>query len=321
MKICVAWDWSNEPMQIWGWMDGIAKMIFELGKKAEVKVYTQMTGIDKETVVHSPYFPVYTYKDYEQMQLAIEADKPDIVLFWSDFTRPAIPYLTERFPSAVLFAGGEPILQNTSRFQKIFVESASYKERLEVAGYPVEQAFGTNTELFKPKEQPKMFDVFFPACFAAWKRHELFAESVKGMRALACGWFQPHEPWCYEACQKAGVLTIPHVTSHLLPDLYNASKLVLITSEASGGSQRSVLEAMACNIPCIVMSDSDKTSEYMRLAGYEHMICEPNPQAIKDKINQVKDCIVDTRTWIMQNYSEYIYADKVYKGLCQVLGL
>ena len=303
-------------------MDGIAAMIRELGKKAEVKVYTQMTGVQRETVVQNPYFLVYTYKDYEQMQFSVEADSPDVVLFWSDFTRPAIPYLTQRFPCGVLFAGGEPILENTHKFKVIFTESAVYTERLKVAGLNAVQAFGTNTELFKPKSQPKLFDVFFPACFAAWKRHDLFAESVKGMRALACGWFQEHEPWCYEACQKAGVLTIPHVPSHLLPDLYNASKCVLITSDSTGGSQRSVLEAMACNVPCIVMSDSDKTSEYIRAAGADVLISEPNPQAIREKVSIVTSFTegnLDTRNWIIKNYSEYTYAQKVYDNLCQLV--
>lgn len=319
MRIAVAWDWQNEPMQLYGWQDGIAKMIFELGKKAEVKVYTQVYRIEKETVFNNGLFDIFAYKDYTQMQEQIDSDKPDVVLFWADQTRPAITYLTERYPSGILFAGGEPILENTSRFGVIFTESAVYTERLQVAGFNVVQAFGTNTELFRPKQQPKIFDALFPACFADWKRHGLFAEAVKGMKAMACGWFQAHEPWCYEACQKAGVLTLPNVTSNLLPDFYNSSKVILITSDSSGGSQRTVLEAMSCNVPCIVMSDSDKTSEYMREAGYEWLICAPDAQSIRNKMKEIEGKAVNTRDWILQNYSEFTYADKVYKGLCQLL--
>jgi glycosyltransferase involved in cell wall biosynthesis len=324
MKIAVVWDWVNEPLQITGWQDGIFAMIRELRRKADVRIFTQMTGITKETEVLTPSFPVSTFPGWEDMCASVESWGPDTVLFWADFTRPAIQRLTEQFPSAILFAGGEPILQNTSRFKKIFVESAVYKERLEVAGFPVEQAFGTNTELFAPKSQPKMFDVFFPACFAAWKRHDLFASSVKGMRALACGWFQEHEPWCYKACQEAGVMTIPHVPAHLLPDFYNASRCVLITSDSTGGSQRSVLEAMACNIPCIVMEDSDKTSEYIRQAGLEILISAPDQASIQKTMSNVLSLnpshpVFRSRDFIMEHYSEYIYANKVYSALCQLV--
>lgn len=318
MKVAFVWDWYNELSYLIGWKDGLAAALQIMKSECELKIYTQIPRIKGEMIVPHDYFDIYGYSDWQSMQDQVIRDNPDVVLFWADMTRPAIGELARRFPAAICFAGGDPMLSNVHLFKKIFVENADYCERLMIADKNVEIAFGANTGLFQPKSQPKVFDAFFPACFADWKRHGLYADAVKNMKAMACGWFQEHEPWCYEACQKNGVFTTQHVPSYLLVDFYNASKTVIITSADNGGSQRSVLEAMACNIPVIVMNDSNKTSEYVIKAGYSELVCEPDALSIQNKVLDYKDKVVNTRQWVIDNYSEHVYARKLLNGLKEI---
>jgi glycosyltransferase involved in cell wall biosynthesis len=322
MKVAFVWDWENELSYLLSWKDGFAAMLKVLGTECELKIYTQIPKIKSEMVVPHDYFNIYGYPDWKVMQDKVIEDQPDVVLFWADLTRPAIDELARRFPAAVCFAGGDPLFQGKAHlFKKIFVENEDYLERLSLIGSNVEIAFGTNTELFQPKKQPKVFDALFPACFADWKRHNLYADAVKNMKAMACGWFQDHEPWCYEVCQANNVFTTQHMPSNLLVDFINGSKTIVITSGDNGGSQRSVLEALACNVPVIVMSDSFKTSEYVIKAGFPEFVCEPDPSAIQHKIFELKDSVVNTRKWVVDNYSEHTFARKVLKGLKEICGL
>lgn len=318
MRVALIWDWPNPLSYLMGWKDGLAAALKIMKTECDLKIYTQIPRIKGEMIVPHDYFDIYGYPDWQTMQEKVVEDNPDVVLFWADMTRPAINDLARRFPAAICFAGGDPMLSNIHLFKKIFVESADYLERLQAAGKNVEIAFGANTELFQPKQQPKVFDAFFPACFADWKRHSLYADAVKNMKAMACGWFQEHEPWCYEVCQKNGVFTTQHVPSYLLVDFFNASKTIVITSADYGGSQRSVLEALACNIPVIVMSDSNKTSEYVIKAGYPELVCEPDSFTIQNKIFELKDKVMDSRKWVIDNYSEYVYARKLLNGLKEI---
>ena len=99
--------------------------------------------------------------------------------------------------------------------------------------------------------------------------------------------------------------------------LYNMAKTVLVTSQDNGGSQRTVLEAMACNIPVIAMADSTMTTEYVRECGQGEIV-EPNVPDIQKAVERLKDTKVTTRDWILENYSEYQYADKVRDGILSI---
>jgi len=239
---------------------------------------------------------------------------PDAYLLFADFSRPISQQIKDTGrPFAQAYTGGR--FTDYARLPDIvFTESKSYIPWMESIGVMrVVQAFGTNTELFKPYPEPKMFDAFFPATGAAWKRHELFAEAM-GPRGLVCGWWQPHEPQCLEVCQKNGCAVLHHQMAESVAFLYSMARTVLITSSDVGGSQRSVLEAMSCNVPVIVMDDSTMTTEYIRECG-EGAIIPPDVQQIRHMVDEWMDRKVNTREWIMKNYSEFVYADKLKEGI------
>jgi len=306
MRIAICHDWPVHYEQEYTWRDGLAAAIRELAKRHEVKFWVE----GKKSLIEHPYFPIHVSQNIRD---EVKAYKPDVILMWGDLTRPnAEPLSTLGRPMALCFAGGAASGPTLPHFDHIFVESQVYFDRFSAAGRSVSRAFGTNTELFTPMDSHKHFDAIFPATFAAWKRHNIYAEAVRGLPACAVGYMIPnHEEFCWKACEAAQVLTLPHVSAETLHRLMGASKTCVITSHETGGSQRTVLEALSMNLPVIVMEDSDKTSEYVRQAG--GYIVPPKPDLIREAILNAEP--QTTRQWVLDNYSEYKYAADLETGL------
>lgn len=315
MRIAVVHDWPIHFEQEYTWRDGLCAAIKELGKRHEIKFWVE--GKENAVIPH-PYFPIYVSSN---IPAEVQQFNPDVILSWGDTTRPNAAPLSELGkPHALCFAGGAPFGPTAQYYDHFFVESAVYFDEFKAKGASVSRAFGTNTELFQPEpRQNKQFDSIFPATFASWKRHNLFSNAVAGLRACAVGYMQPgdHEDYCYKDCLARGVLTLPHVSAEVLRYLYAASKTCVITSTAQGGSQRTVLEAMAMNVPVIVTKDSDKTTEYVREGG--GAIVQPNPAAIYAAILDWRDKQLNTRDYILSKWSEFKYADALEAGLQSLL--
>lgn len=313
-KIAIIHDWDVVWEQEYTWRDGLCAAVKELSKRHDVKFF--VAGPDN--IIPHPYFPIYVSSNIKK---DVEEFKPDVILMWGDCTRPnAEPLSQLGIPMALCFAGGNPMGHTARYFDHFFVESAVYYDEFKSKGFSVSTAFGTNTEIFKPiPDQTKSFDAIFPATFCTWKRHPLFAEAVTGLKSCSVGWMYPvQENFCWKACEKAGSLVLPHVSAETLARLYASSKTCVITSRSDGGSQRTVLEAMAMNIPVICCSDSNKTSEYVRECG-QGAVVEPKAEAIRLAIEEWKDKKVNTRDYIMEKWSEYVYADNLEAGLLKLL--
>lgn len=307
MKILFLWDWEPEYSQATMWEDGLAAALKELIDRGhEVKLFTASS---EPTIIKHPYFDIHVSEDMKREALEYA---PDTILYWGDMTRPNAPILAETgIPMAICFAGGEPISYNTDLFSHIFVESQVYEDIYKNKGYSVSRAFGTNTTLFKPVEQNKVFDTIFPATFAAWKRHELYAYSTAGLVSLAAGYmYEDHETECWQKCIDMGVVVLPSTPQKVLHRLYAASRLCAVPSQSNGGSQRTVLEAMAMNMPTVV-TDSDKFD----FAEGKVFVAEPTVQSFGSMIRMALDSEVNTRDYIVEYWSEFSYADSLERGL------
>jgi glycosyltransferase involved in cell wall biosynthesis len=316
MKISFIWDWPSYDPQTFTWQDGLAAAIKILTEKHDVQILTcSMNG--KDYTLYHPYFPIQVSTDIKR---DVALFKPDVILCWGDCTRPNAHPLSElNIPMALCFAGGQVDGPTYGYFDHFFVESQSYKDRFEVLGKSVSTAFGTNTDLFKPiPEQHKLFDVCNFSTYAGWKRHHLYAEATKGLTSVTAGYIIAQEDPIIGWVQKTGSLALPHTDAQVLRHLYAASKSCCLTSFSTGGSQRSVLEAMAMNIPLVVMKDSDKTSEYVYEGG-EGLVVDPEPEKIRQAILQLRDTEVNTREFILNKWSEYKYAQALEDGLCKLV--
>lgn len=315
MKIAFLLDWEPPISQIDGYADGIIAALGELQKRGhQLQFFT--VGRDMEVphpLVGSVIFtsdPVRSIAEYN----------PEVILHHADTTRPNAEPLFRMLgkPMALCFAGGNPLAGTEVYFDHIFVESQVYKDTYNKAGYDnVSIAFGTNTDLFRPIEQTKAFDTIFPGTFALWKRHDLYAAATRGLRSLAVGYmYEDHEQECWQVCLDNGITVLPHVTAPALHRLYAAAKVVVIPSESYGGSQRTVLEAMAMNMP-LVVCDSDK---FDYSVGYAR-VADRTPEDIRAKIElALQDTQRDNgRDYVVKNWSHITYADELERGLEEIL--
>lgn len=312
-KLCVVNDWYDKKSAVFFNQDGFLKALGILANEWEVVFFKKHD--ESFTFPHPCGFDLRFQPNVHD---AVMAWKPDAILFFSDFSRPILKEFGGcGIPMAQAYTGGE--FRDYERVANIvFVESEVYFKRFRDRGLNVKRAFGVNTELFKPMpDQPKIFDAVFPATMAAWKRHDLFAEAL-GSRGLACGFWQPHEPQVIENLQKHKTAILHHQNAESVALIYNMGKTCVITSRSDGGSQRAVLEAMACNTPIIVMNDSEKTSEYVLACGTGAVV-EPNPDHIRRAVDEWKDKTVNTRDWVLENYSEWVYAKQMKEGIESIL--
>ncbi len=318
MRIAFIHDWEPDYFQELTWRDGLSRAVQLLGERHQLKFYTLGK---EETVLPHPFFNVNVMPSSERLVEDVKAFFPDVILHWADMTRPNAKTLFEvGKPQAICYAGGNAKAGSEVFFEHVFVESQVYKDAFERMGVSTSTAFGTNTELFRPiPDMPKHFDVFFPATYCEWKRHKLLTDATDGLKVATAGFmYEVQERHCYEYPRSKGVLTLPHIDANTLRWMYAASKCVVIPSRADGGSQRTVLEAMAMNIPLVVTEDSDKTSEYLIDAGLAEYVVPPDKQSIREAVEKILGGAPypETRPYIMEKWSEYVYADNIEKGLC-----
>lgn len=243
---------------------------------------------------------------------------PDVLLFWGAFVEKVTKEVIKLpYKKLCCFAGGRIDEDNSKGWDLIFVESEINEQELTKLGRPWMRAFGINEELYVPIPLAKKWDAIIYGTFAGWKRHDLF--SCMRERGLAIGIKQEHEKWCYEMCEEYGVTVMDEQPREEVVKYINMSRTALNTAEYWGGGQRMTLEAMACNVPPIVMSDSPKNIEYVKESGYG-IVCDPNPVDILAAVEEAKKITKHTgREYIMSKYTSRHYANQLKLGIESVL--
>lgn len=298
-KLAFVWDFAVTKQELFTWADGLNAALNILQEKYNYEVY------------------VISSDNKASIEEQLRAIKPDVILGWGSLDRPSFASLREyKVPTALCFAGGPTTHPFSSSFDIVFVENDVYKNAFVRQGVNVKVAFGTNSQLFVPIQLKEHYRAFYPAAFALWKRHELFAKAV-GKEGIACGKFIEKERSCIDVCVENGVTVLPQLPYQVLPYLYNQSKYTLITASSAGGSQRAVLESMSCEKIPIVMSDSEKCCEYVKDSGYG-VIVEPKVEAIKEALAKEYKFDNTGRSYILSKYSAEIYAKQIHEGLISI---
>lgn len=266
------------------------------------------------------------YFDTDQLDKLKEFN-PDVVLFWeapcslrgkdAHFYRNVmeLPY-----KKALLFAGGPVERETCTGFDLYFVESAINEREFEQLGLPWKRAFGVNTQIFKPDPYQKVYDGVLQATWAGWKRHELLGEAL-GDKALCVGRLQEHDRHGYNVCVEKGVKILPEMSAKVVAMLINKSHTVVNPSSYWGGGQRCSVEALACGVPVVVMSDSPKNREFVEESGFG-LVVDPNPVAIREAVEQLKSSPLDPRigyNYIHSKFTERHYADAIMEGVRSII--
>lgn len=297
MKISFIWINGTKPRETGQWNDGLAAAMKLIEKKHEVIYHDQ----------HST-----TWEDC------------DVILFWeapctakgehADFYN-AIRRSTVK--KILLFAGGPIDYLDAVGFDLYLVESELNEKEFEALELPWLRAFGVNTQIMKPQSCEKLYDGFMQATFAEWKRHSLFAQTL-GDKGCVAGRLQANDRQGYYDCQAHNVAIFEEQPAEKIAELINQSHVVVNTASYWGGGQRCTLEAMACGVPVVVMSDSPKNSEYVIESG-AGLVCEPTPDAIRAAITTIRENYSDFADkgvgYVAHKWSEHIYANNILKGI------
>lgn len=264
---------------------------------------------------------IHTVQMFEPEETeAIMAFQPDVVLYWAASTEQTMPLVTALpFKKAMLFGGGPVEPHIMDGFDMYFVESEINEKEFSELGYPWRRAFGINERLFFPDPKAKkIYNGSLIATFALWKRHHLFAEAV-GARGIAVGMMQDHEPECHMVCRQYGVQVVGESPKEYVNQVINSSHSVINTAGFWGGGQRLTLEAMACNVPPIVMDDSPKNCEYVQESGFGYIV-PPNPLAIREAIDRAKtEKPTGGRAYIESKWTSQHYATALLSGIQEIL--
>lgn len=299
MRIAFVWQGIRDPKIVHGWQDGLRLAVEKISQGFDVKFYEP-----SEDIV------------------------ADIILYWEapiTIQHPinGVYYNKVRFNDGkkiLLFAGGQIKKEWVDGFDLLLVESKINEQECENLGIPYLHAFGINDRDFRPIKQEKVYDGMLHGTCATYKRQWLIGEAL-GEKGMVCGRYQEHDAEPFDRCKKYGCKVMPEMLPDILVYEINSSHTLIQTSDMWGGGQRATLEAMACGIPPIVMSDSPKNMQFVEDSGFG-LVVEPTAEAIKRGVQQLKDnppSIDKGIDYVNRNYTSEIYKNQILKAINKVL--
>lgn len=295
MKLAFIKDWHDDPAHLAGNKDGMVAAWELLAKRHDVRTVSHHTGM-------------------------CDLSDRDALIFWGSLDRPwhnAVWYVN--IPQLLCFAGGPLDHPNLAKFDHILVESQVYEDGFRARSKSVSRAFGTNTAVFRPElRTPKVIDAIYPASFCFHKNQEVFARAL-GPRGLCVG--EHNELSIVGACLKAGTPVLRKVSSAGLCDLFNMARTTVIPCGPNGGSQRTVLESMACGVPVVLADDNDKCREFIEESGFG-LLVPPIPEAIREGVETLISRKLDPQVgveYIRSKWTEQHYANAIEEAIKRCL--
>ena len=141
-----------------------------------------------------------------------------------------------------------------------------------------------------------------------------------GDRCLVVGREQPEDIWPFQRSKELGATVMGQQPFTEVARLINQSYTLCQTSEFWGGGQRATLEAMACGVPPIVMTDSPKNREYVEEAQFGKVV-EPSAPQIKLAVEELKNNPPDPMigvNYIKSKWTAKHYADKLKQAIWSI---
>lgn len=265
MKIAFIWYWDQAPSTYDNWRDGLRSAMELIGKEHTVSWF-----IGK----------VYPEEDF------------DAILFWDDSNSAFFEKLDNFKGKKGLFLTTDPQnFDNLRKLDVVYCESEPVFDAVRAQGIHAVKAFGTDTDFFTPGNGIKNIEYFYPATFSPWKRQSEIAPL--GNKLLCVGTVQPDGTQELAECLKMGVkVEEGYFPVEKIRDYYQRSEKVLIP--AVHGSERTVLEAMACGIKPEVKKTNVRTYSY---------------------IQELEESGLTPREFVVKNYSHTKYAEDILRRL------
>lgn len=272
LKIAFCWYFDKAQMVFPNWRDGLRAAMELIDKKHEV--------------------------DWIIGQQVPE-DKYDFILFWDDSNSRLFKELANhKCRKGICLTTDPHNIDNLRTIDVVYCESQPIFDAVRRQGIRAIKAFGTDTDFFIPDHNvSKDIKYFYPATFSPWKRQSEIAKYGKDL--LCVGTVQPDGVEELRACVDAGVkVETGYFPVEVILDYYQRSQNVIIP--AVHGSERTVLEAMSCNILPIVTNPeiNKRTASYIE----EYVAWRGNTKKTP-------------REFVYENYSHVTYAKQLLKGI------
>lgn len=317
LKIAFLHDWDVSPDEQFEYVDGLRRALEVLAYNGHEVHYISGSALSGPLTIPYKGYTISLVPSDEQLTQLIERLTPSVIVCWGSLDRPWHQVVHDRFrtiPKVLCFAGGPRDHAAKSYFRVIVCESQVYIDDFTKAGVTAVRGFGTNVECFRPQRLPKRWDAIYPASLCFHKNLELFAKTFQS-RGLCVGNHNEHT--VASKILSFGTSLLHRVSSRTLCDLYNMSRLTVVTAGREGGAQRVVLESMACGIPVIVMSDHDRCVEFVQASGFGRVV-HPVECEILEAAEQLMSNPMDPqigRDYVTQNWSEYHYAESLMSAM------
>jgi hypothetical protein len=270
MRIAMIWYWDRASEIYPNWRDGLRAAMEEIAKRHEVVWF-----MDK--------------------QVPDPAEHWDGIIFWDDSNSTFFDQLDNYdCPKVLCLTTNPQNFANLKKLNAVLCESVPVYNSVRSQGIRAIKAFGTDIDFFSPDESvEKDIEYFYPATFSPWKMQSKIAHL--GSKLTCIGTVQPDGERELHTCYDLGVnVEEGYFPAEKIRDYYRRSKMVIIP--AFHGSERTVLEAMACNIlPEVTNQDNIKAQSYIReyyLSGSK-----------------------SPREFVERNYGHKRYANNILKGL------
>jgi hypothetical protein len=214
-KVALVKPAKNEDLQMWvSWCDGLYSAMQVLGEKFNVKVFGYC---DIPAFLERGNISIHLSDNISSLKYWLASFSPKYVFGWGtsyDGWEEIQEYSTERAEKKILLYAGGPYDEHNAKkhFDQVVVENESDQQYFDSSVV----AFGTNTDVYRPMGLNKLFPAFYPAAFAGWKHHELWAKAMP-TGSLAIGQFIEAEKYIYETVRQAGHLVFPALPMTAMP--------------------------------------------------------------------------------------------------------
>jgi len=246
--------------------------------------------------------------------LEVPENRYDVLMYWGSSADKFHQKMVSRPERKLwLYPGGPIDLDLAANYDVVFTEDKRYETQLKTSGTRIIRVTGTNTKLFKPDiHQEKLYGALYPATFSRWKRQDLFAQAI-GKEGICVGTIQPDGLEYVAECIKRGVDTvIAYLPAELLAKLYTMSQVVVLP--IVHGSQRTLLEALAMNIPVVVSNQFKPTQDMAEEIGGARIV-NLDVNEIREAYLRSKGKKINTRPYVIHHYGEKQFARKLLKGI------
>ena len=278
MKINFSWYWGRAGEIYPNWRDGLRAALEELSKEHEVSIFCG------------------------------EVEPPtdcDFMLFWGDSNCALFNSVDKYKKKGIILTTDPTNFDNLRKLDVVFCESTPVYEACRAQGLRAVKAFGTDTNFYEAtgkmgSKALTLRDIpyFYPATFSPWKRQSKIA--YLGDKLYCIGTIQPDGLDEAEACRKTGVrVEVGYFPPQTIKDCYMRANHVIIP--AIHGSERTALEAMSMNILPRITGENKRTFSYL--------------QEFFDWSMKMENLGKWTREFVLENYSEKIYAKKLLEGM------